>query len=147
VSHSRESKLSANLRKQLLYFDEKITDIIHTYPNLAERNQLNKLIATYRLHVGQYLERSGNNAQEKVVWIGTKVTIRYEAEGDEETLTIVLPHQADLEQGRISFLSPMGQNLLLSEYDQRIEIDSPSGKYWITVVDVCQNELEPEDNE
>ncbi|RKP47910.1 GreA/GreB family elongation factor [Cohnella endophytica] len=136
MNHSREDTLGDNLREQLLFFDENGTDIINTYPNLADRMHLNKFIATYRHHIGQYLERSGNNAEEKYVWIGSKVTIRYEAEGDEETLTIVLPHQVDVELGHISFLSPVGQHLLLSENGHRIEIDSPAGKYWITVVNV-----------
>ena len=74
-----------------------------------------------------------------VVTIGSRVTFR---EGErEQTVTIVMPHEADVERGRVSVVSPVGAALLGLSTGQRIAWEIGYGKAaTIEVVAVAQAE-------
>jgi regulator of nucleoside diphosphate kinase len=61
-----------------------------------------------------------------VVTIGSTVTYREGART--QTVAIVLPHQADIEHGRISVIAPVGTALLGLSVGQRITWKMPDGR-------------------
>jgi regulator of nucleoside diphosphate kinase len=54
-----------------------------------------------------------------VVNIGSEVTFRYNDNGQSQTIRLVLPNEADINQGRVSVFTPIGATLLgLAEGDE-----------------------------
>lgn len=73
-----------------------------------------------------------------VVTIGTTVT--FGVDGRTQTLKIVLPSDADVAQGRVSLLSPVGAALLGMSAGQQITWEMPDGRAKVLeVVDVVQS--------
>src|SRR5690606_40151451 len=56
--------------------------------------------------------RPSGKVPPKVVNIGSLVTFRDEASGKEQTVTLVLPQEADIAQQRVSVLTPIGAALI-----------------------------------
>ena len=56
-------------------------------------------------------------------------TVRFvdEAHGQERTVTLVYPHEADIEAGKISVLTPIGAALIGLSTGQTIEFQTPAG--------------------
>ncbi len=71
-----------------------------------------------------------------VVGIGSTVTVRWEEDG-EETYTIVDPVEVDLNAGRISNESPVGEALVGARAGGRVAVNTFSGSMWLSVVSVC----------
>ena len=70
-----------------------------------------------------------------VVGIGTTVTVRWEEDG-EETYTIVDPAEVDLDAGRISHESPVGEALLDQRAGDRVAVTTLAGPAWLAIVSV-----------
>jgi len=68
------------------------------------------------------------------VGLGSTVTLRETATGDEIVYDLVTPEEADPSQGRISPSSPIGRSLLNHEEGDVVEVRVPSGmkEYEIT---------------
>ena len=62
------------------------------------------------------------------VGLGSTVTLRETASGDEVVYDLVTPEEADPSQGRISPSSPIGKSLLNHEEGDVVEVRVPSGK-------------------
>jgi transcription elongation factor GreA len=62
------------------------------------------------------------------VGLGSTVTLRETASGDEIVYDLVTPEEADPSQGRISPSSPIGKSLLNHEEGDVVEVRVPSGK-------------------
>ncbi len=138
-NHSPIDRLKESLLKQQIFFDENASELLNGFEGAAERAFMKDLVARYCSRIARLI--NGQEARpETLVWIGTRVTVRNETDQIEETFTIVLPEEVDPDEGRISFLSPIGQKLLLSRIGYRAEIDSPGGKYEVTVKDLSFDE-------
>lgn len=70
-----------------------------------------------------------------VVGIGSRVTVRWDAFG-EETYTIVEPAEIAPEAGRISHESPVGQALVERRAGDRVAVETLGGPAWLEVVSV-----------
>jgi regulator of nucleoside diphosphate kinase len=98
--------------------------------NLAE------LAAKAMPDVADYLEHelerariiSGRAASARVVGMGSKVEYLDEATGRVRTVTLVYPAESDIEQGRISVLTPIGAALLGLSQGQSIQWNTRSGE-------------------
>jgi regulator of nucleoside diphosphate kinase len=74
-----------------------------------------------------------------VVRMGSRVTYRDEAAGRERTITLVYPEAADVNQGLISVLTPIGAALLGMSPSQTITWPNPDGRNaTLTVLSVEQ---------
>jgi transcription elongation factor GreA len=62
------------------------------------------------------------------VRVGSTVTVIDEEYGDEETYSIVGPHEANPSEGRISNQSPIGRALLGAKIGQTVVASSPAGE-------------------
>jgi len=134
MSHSFEDKFRADLMEQLAYFEKETSELLRkAYPDLAKRDAIHALITRYCDHIHAYLNNEIIGETDASVWIGSVVTILDEIDGTEEQYKIVLPHEIDADLGHISFLSPLGSRLLMTRKGDRIEVDSPSGSYGVTL--------------
>lgn len=132
-NHSPIESFRDGLLKQLVYFDENASYLLFGYSHPSDRNQVKGLLDRYCRQIERYLNGQSGEGPDTLVWIGSRVTVRNETDQVDESFIIVLPSHVDPDEGRISFLSPIGQRLLLSRIGYSAEIDSPGGKYWITV--------------
>lgn len=62
------------------------------------------------------------------VGIGSTLTVRKEGSREESKYRIVGPEEVDLAAGQISYLSPLGANLLNKKKGERVTIKTPKGE-------------------
>jgi len=62
-----------------------------------------------------------------LVKMGSRVTFRDDTTGQERTVTLVYPPDADVTEGKISVLTPVGAALIGLSISQSIEWQTPSG--------------------
>ena len=85
--------------------------------------------------------RSGQAAQR--VYFGA--TVRYaDEEETERVVSIVGADEVDLERRHISWVSPLGRALMKAEEGDRVVLDAPCGKTWLTVLEVSYERIEVE---
>jgi transcription elongation factor GreA len=70
-----------------------------------------------------------------VVGIGSRITVHWEGDG-EETYTIVDPAEVDLDAGRISHESPVGEALVGRRAGDRVAVNTFTGSMWLSIVSV-----------
>jgi len=70
-----------------------------------------------------------------VLGIGSQVTVHWEEDG-EETYTIVDPAEVDLDAGRISHESPVGEALIGRRAGDRVAVSTFSGSMRLSIVSV-----------
>jgi transcription elongation GreA/GreB family factor len=68
-----------------------------------------------------------------VVGLGSRVTVRWEADG-EETYTIVEPVEVALSAGRISYESPVGQALMERRAGDGVAVETIAGPAWLEII-------------
>ncbi|WGR75181.1 MULTISPECIES: nucleoside diphosphate kinase regulator [unclassified Bradyrhizobium] len=77
-----------------------------------------------------------------VVRMGSRVSYRDESTGDVRGVLLVYPHEADISQGRISVLTPVGAALIGLSVGQAIEFQTPGHHArMLTVLDVVFERL------
>lgn len=74
-----------------------------------------------------------------VVGMDSQVVFRDDATGAHKRVTLVYPNSADIEEGRISVLTPIGAALIGLSAGQAISFETPSGELRsLTVMEVRQ---------
>ena len=68
-----------------------------------------------------------------VVGLGSRVTVRWEEDGD-ETYTIVEPAEVAVSAGLISYESPVGQALMGRRVGDRVAVQTIAGPEWLEVL-------------
>lgn len=141
-SLSAYSAARRHLIAQLVYFDEQYTQFYDTYlygrPD-AERQPIEKAVRRYIDLLSAMLPRDDEALAERlkrVALIGSRVVLRYEDDGGEESFTIVHPAESDADNDRISFLSPIGWQLLGRERGDAIALEVPNGTLNVVLLDV-----------
>ncbi|MEK8132765.1 GreA/GreB family elongation factor [Paenibacillus filicis] len=89
----------------------------------SKRTQTGKLLSSYTDGLQQLLASPGE-AWTSTVLIGSRVTVTYLEDGISDTFTIVFPDEADPEAYRVSFLSPVVQQLLLRKPGDVVAIET-----------------------
>ncbi|MBN2983757.1 MULTISPECIES: GreA/GreB family elongation factor [Cohnella] len=133
MSHSLTNRFRDSLSSQLDYFDKNINELLNALPSSGDKRPLKDFVDRYCRHAKRCLDGTSGEGPDTLVWIGSNVIVRNETDRMDEQLSIVLPMDVDPYSGRISFLSPVGQRILLSRAGYSTEIDCPGEKYWITV--------------
>ena len=95
---------------------------------------------TKRLDIAEIVDplRQGENDQ---VFFGARVTIA-DADGTENTYTIVGVDETDVARGRISWISPLARALIKSREGDSIRFQSPMGIREIDIIDVAYLSIE-----
>lgn len=93
-----------------------------------------------RLDIAEIVDplRQGDNDQ---VFFGATVTVA-DADGRESTYTIVGVDEADVQRGRISWISPLARALLKSRAGERIRFQSPLGIRELDLLEVVYAALD-----
>ncbi len=86
----------------------------------------------YMINNAQIIEDSNGG---KEVRIGSTVTVRFD-DGEEEEYKIVGSSEANPRDNKISNESPMGRALIGNALKKKVEVDSPNGRYKITIVKI-----------
>lgn len=126
--------------KQLVYIDENIKELTELYISstpVAER--VKHFFNLYILEVEELLKE--NNRKRTIsdfpkVYIGTKVTVWYEEDNETEDYVICFPEQSDPDSGFISFLSPVGKQLLLKDLGENLALKIPTGEVSVTIKEI-----------
>jgi len=95
---------------------------------------------TKRLELAEVVDplRQGDNDQ---VFFGARITVA-EADGLENTYTIVGVDEADVARGRISWISPLARALIKSREGDTVRFQSPVGIREIDIVEVVYERIE-----
>ena len=88
-----------------------------------------------RLDIAEIVDplRQGDNDQ---IFFGARVTL-CEADGSENTYTIVGVDEADVARGRISWVSPLARALIKAREGDSIRFQSPVGIRALEILEVC----------
>ncbi|MFF2091746.1 GreA/GreB family elongation factor [Paenibacillus sp. NPDC058174] len=134
-----ESGLKSRLVRQLVVLGEEKKKFLDSYFPVygKKRNEMNSYLSNYTRAVEKLLESAEDNEEvlNNVVLIGSQITISYISEQSEQTesFTIDFPNKANAEYNRISFLSPVGYPLLLTEPGDVVTVETPAGVVRIRV--------------
>ena len=95
---------------------------------------------TKRLDIAEIVDplRQGDNDQ---VFFGARVTVA-DADGNENTYTIVGVDEADAARGRISWISPLARALIKAREGDSIRFQSPVGIREIDIIEVVYDPIE-----
>jgi len=136
MSHSTHSipQRREALEKQLfILLEEKGQFLDQYYPQQGkERTSMDHFLTQYTTEVGKLLSESLEDTND-VVLIGSCITMEYLDYGEKDTFTIVFPEDADPDDNRISFLSPVGRQLLLAKLDETLVIAAPAGSMQVRI--------------
>lgn len=129
------------LINQLLYFDEQSSAFLDDFcPQQGkERANLEKFIEQYTAVLERLLAQDEVQFMQSLyskVLIGSSVKVKYEDDGLEETFTIVFPTLTAPDKNYVSFLSPMGRQLLLATSGAVLTIEIPAGSFAVTIEEV-----------
>jgi len=94
---------------------------------------------TRRLEIAEVVDplRQGDNDQ---VFFGARVTVA-DADGKENTYTIVGVDEADVARGRISWISPLARALIKARAGDSVRFQSPLGIRELDIVDVVYQSI------
>jgi transcription elongation factor GreA len=132
------------LQDELDHFRERYAELARVKaesPDDADEGMLTDMTLLQRrmAEIEDVLSRAtplDNTAREPgVVGLGSRVTVRWEEDG-EETYVIVDPAEVDLNAGRISHESPVGEALIGRRTGERVAVTTIAGSTWLSIVAV-----------
>ncbi|MFS0777832.1 GreA/GreB family elongation factor [Neobacillus sp. 3P2-tot-E-2] len=126
--------------QQLSYIDENIKELTNLYLSSTPiQERLKHFFNLYVLEVEDLLKTNKRNEIISFfpkVLIGTKVTVLYDEENETEDYVICYPEQSDPDLGYISFLSPVGRQLLFKNLGDKVSIKIPTGELLVTIKEI-----------
>ncbi|MGM7721347.1 GreA/GreB family elongation factor [Metabacillus sp. Hm71] len=126
--------------KQLNYIDENIKELTELYiSSTPVQERLKHFFDRYVLEVEDLLKINQKNdviSSFPKVFIGTKVTVLYDEDNETEDYLICYPEQTDPDCGYISFLSPVGRQLLLKKIGEKVLLKIPTGDLFVTIKEI-----------
>ncbi|GGD97962.1 GreA/GreB family elongation factor [Paenibacillus nasutitermitis] len=140
MSHSLlHQDVKLQLVSQLVYFDEEKTRFLdHYFPDHGrERNKVEQVLFVYSSVLEKIVNDFNETTLHSSVIIGSRVKLRYLDDDYEESYTIVFPQQTDAGQNRISFLSPIGMQLLMTKKGETYGLIVPSGEIKVKIEEVA----------
>jgi transcription elongation factor GreA len=126
--------------KQLVYIDENIKDLTDLYiTSTPMQERIKHFFTLYSLEVEDFINtnsKKGTFPSLPKVYIGTKVTLLYDGDNEIEDYVICFPEQSDPDGGYISFLSPVGRQVLLKNIGDKVALKIPTGDLWVTIKEI-----------
>ncbi|WP_243355479.1 GreA/GreB family elongation factor [Bacillus litorisediminis] len=126
--------------EQLVVIDENIKELTELYISSTPVHERRKhFLSLYVLELEELLKQNQKNniiSFFPKVFIGTKVTVMYDDDHETEDYVICFPDQSDPDNGFISFLSPVGRQLLLKKIGEQIMLKVPTGELPVTIREI-----------
>ncbi len=92
---------------------------------------------TKRIHAAEVVDPEAPRRGQAAERAFFGATVRYaDAAGEERTVSIVGADEVDLKRNHISWVSPLGRALMKAEEGDRVALQAPSGKTYLTVLEV-----------
>ena len=85
-----------------------------------------------QLKYAQVIEK-GNKDE---IDLGSIVELLFEGEDESDTYQVVGRMEADLEKGKVSFDSPLGQAIMKQKADTTVTVEAPAGNYQVKILKV-----------
>lgn len=136
MSHSFTLQGSrSQLIEQLVFFDDEKTNFLDQYyPDYNQkRAAVERKLADYTSTLERLLADLNENSLNSTALIGSKITLRYLDDDSTEAYTIVFPERADPDRNMVSFLSPVGFQLLMAKSGEQCRLEVPSGELQVSV--------------
>ncbi|AWB45548.1 transcription elongation factor GreAB [Paenibacillus sp. CAA11] len=127
----------SQLLGQLVYFDEGLTPFLDHYlsDHPQQRYIIEKTLNTYITVLEGILSDFTYSRINSSTLIGSMVNVQFLDNMTSDSFTIVFPTIADPDKNFISFLSPMGHQLLMSRRNETYPLKTPSGVISVRVED------------
>jgi len=103
--------------------------------NNIEHKRLEQLLEQYIKYVRSIVALH-EPPKQQLVLLNHRIEIQYMDDGFTDTLCIVLPDEVDLDSGKISILSPVGQQLLLAPLHSLLDLQTPAGLVPIKIMNI-----------
>lgn len=121
-----------HLISQLVFFDEQYSLFFDHYVREygREKQVVDHLISRYKETLEKLLCEDDSSLVQSlytVTLVGSTVKVKFEEDGFEESFTVVYPTDVDPDNNRISFLSPIGRQLLMAAPNDSFLLESPVG--------------------
>ncbi|QNQ81765.1 transcription elongation factor GreA [Lactobacillus sp. PV012] len=85
-----------------------------------------------QLKYAQVIEKNDSGE----VDLGSTVELLFEGEEESDTYQVVGRMEADLEKGKVSFDSPLGQAIMKQKADTLVTVEAPAGSYQVKILKV-----------
>jgi transcription elongation factor GreA len=134
--------------KHLVRMEESRVDFLDMYfpafTRYHQRKQMEGQLDDYIRKLEQWTVSfdKGSIQQLQFVCIGSKVSVQDVDSKEQETYTICMPEEADPDQGCISFISPLGRQLLLAPLMQTIAVQTPEGQRLVRIERISLDNLD-----
>lgn len=130
-----------HLINQLVFFDEQYSLFFDHYVRDygKEKQTVDDMIQRYKQTLEQLLAKDDSalfESLKSVTLLGSSVKVLFEEDGFEESFTVVYPTDIDPDNNRISFLSPIGRQLLLAAPHDFVVLESPVGRQQVQVREI-----------
>jgi transcription elongation factor GreA len=138
MNHSLENVSKTQLINQLVYLDEEKSNFLDQYfPAYGrDRHDMDQLLVSYCEELEKIIANSDEKSINATVLIGSQVKLRYLDDDFIENFSIVFPEQAKPDINHISFLSPIGKQLLMSKTTQTHKLNIPSGVIEVSIEEI-----------
>ncbi|CEH30778.1 hypothetical protein AM501_30105 [Aneurinibacillus migulanus] len=128
--------LRKSLIKQLIFIEENMVELLDLYVASTPIHERDfSFFERYVSEVEKFLSNSEESTYPALakVFIGSQVALLYEDDGYVDHFTICFPEKSDPTHGYISFLSPVGRQLLLHDLDEKVILSTPSGEISVSI--------------
>lgn len=135
MNHSiNATSLREQLVQQIVLLDDEKSRFLDTYftRQEKERSEMDHFLSTYTKYIEKLLGATDEDLHASVL-IGSSITVNYLEHQFTDTLTIVFPNDADPDENLISFLSPVGKQMLMAAKNEILSIITPSGKMQVRI--------------
>ncbi|GED71791.1 hypothetical protein BRE01_54930 [Brevibacillus reuszeri] len=141
MSHSIMSGTRKHLISQLVFFDEQYSIFYDQYVREYGRDKqvIDSLVQRYKETLEKLLAGDDDALLQSlhgITLLGSSVKVLFEVDGYEESFTVVYPTDIDPDNNRISFLSPIGRQLLLAGPEDSIVLESPVGSSHVRIKEI-----------
>lgn len=154
MNNKQELKITSKgyneMQKELKHLWKKRKEIIrdlkiaYDFGDLRENSEFDaakqrQALCDKRIQKVEYILKHAtivNSTEKNRVDIGSKITIEYLEEKEQETYELVGIEEASITEHKISYQSPLGSAVIGKRENEIIKISSPTGEYQVKIIKI-----------